>query len=103
MMAKLSSGELQTATRATLTLNGQAWGVSFGILCGLGLFAATLILVLKGGPDVGQHLGLLSTFLPGYRVTVVGAFVGFIYMFVIGYALGRLIGMVYNFVATPNR
>jgi hypothetical protein len=85
-----------------IRLNAQAWGVSFGLLCGLGLFLATLVLVLKGGEDVGQHLGLLAAFLPGYRVSVLGAFIGFVYMFVIGYALGGLIGLVYNIMAAPR-
>ena len=88
--------------RATVRLNAQSWGVSFGLLCGLTLFAATLFLVVKGGENVGQHLGLLSVFLPGYRVSVMGAFLGFVYLFVIGYALGRLVGLVYNTLSTPR-
>jgi hypothetical protein len=38
-------------------------------------------------------------FLPGYTVSVGGAFIGFAYLFVIGYAIGRLIGLVYNKLA----
>lgn len=79
-----------------LRLNGRAWGIAMGLLFGLGLFIATNILVVKGGPEVGPHLGLLGVFLPGYRVTFLGSIIGFIYMFVIGYAVGRLIGTVYN-------
>jgi hypothetical protein len=82
--------------RVVLKLQGQAWGVAFGLLLGLGLFVATMVLVLKGGPDAGAHLRLLAAFLPGYRVTAAGAILGFVYMFVIGYALGRLIGTIYN-------
>lgn len=77
-------------------LHAKAWGVAVGALSGFGLFAATLFLVLRGGPDMGQHLGLLAVFLPGYSVSVAGAFIGFVYAFVIGYALGRLVGAVYN-------
>lgn len=98
-MEQLTSEEERELRRVTLRLNAQAWGVSFGLLLGLGLFVATIILVAKGGPNVGQHLGLLREYLPGYRVTVAGAFLGFIYAFVIGYALGRVIGVVYNKVA----
>lgn len=78
-------------------LKARAWGVAFGLLSGVGLGVATLILVIKGGPTVGAHLGLLSVFLPGYSVTYTGAFLGFVYLFVIGYALGRVVGNVYNF------
>lgn len=81
---------------ALLQLNARAWGISFGLLLGGGLFLATVVLVLKGGPMVGQHLNLIGAFFPGYRVTWLGAFVGFIYGFVLGYALGRIIGEVYN-------
>jgi hypothetical protein len=89
---ELSSG-LQ---RAILRLNARAWGISFGLVAGLGLFGATLFLVLKGGEDVGRHLQLLANFFPGYRVTTAGAFVGLVYGFVCGYGVGRLIGAVYN-------
>ena len=70
-----------------------------GLLLGSGLFLATMFLVIRGGSNVGQRLGLLRIFFPGYSVTVLGAFVGFIYAFVLGYGLGRIIGSVYNRLA----
>ena len=78
-------------------LQSRAWGVSVGLLMGIVLFVATAVLVLRGGPDMGQHLQLLSVFLPFYSVSYGGACIGFVYLFVIGYAIGRLIGVVYNF------
>ena len=86
---------------ALLRLNGRAWGITAGMLLGLGLFIATNILVLKGGPNVGQHLNLLGVFFPGYSVTFVGSLIGFVYAFVVGYAVGRLIGAVYNRMVGP--
>lgn len=86
----------QTLRTAILRMNERAWGVSTGLLLGVGLFIATNVLVIKGGPNVGQHLSLLAVYFPGYRVTFWGSLVGFVYAFVVGYALGRLIGMVYN-------
>jgi len=92
-----SSSTLPPDTRAQFArLHAKAWGVAIGTLSGLALLGATLFLVMRGGPDMGQHLGLLSVFLPGYSVSVPGAFIGFVYAFVIGYALGRLVGAVYN-------
>jgi hypothetical protein len=79
-----------------LKLNARAWGIAVGLLFGAGLFLATVLLVIRGGPQVGPHLGLLGLFLPGYRVSIAGAFIGFAYLFVIGYGIGRLIGSVYN-------
>lgn len=79
-----------------LRLNARAWGIAMGLLLGGGLFVATNFLVLKGGDPVGPHLALLSNYFPGYRVTFVGSLIGFVYAFVLGYGLGRLIGGVYN-------
>jgi hypothetical protein len=90
--------------RTTLArLNARAWGIAMGLLLGGILFLATMILIMRGGPNPGQHLGLLRAYFPGYSVTVLGSFIGFVYGFVLGYALGRVIGMVYNRVVTVSR
>src|SRR5687767_2317449 len=88
-----------TVQASLMRLNARAWGISTGLLLGGGLFFATILLVIRGGPRVGQHLSLIGVFFPGYSVTWVGAFVGFIYAFVLGYGLGRIIGTVYNRLA----
>lgn len=85
--------------RSLLRLNAQAWGITVGVTAGLGLFLLTNILVLRGGKVVGPHLGLLGIVLPGYRVTFAGSLIGFVYAFVIGYGVGRLVGVVYNLLA----
>ena len=85
-----------------LRLNARAWGIAVGLLFGLGIFLATMVLVMKGGKTVGPHLALLGQYLPGYRVTWLGAFVGFVYLFVIGYGVGRIIGAVYNALARTD-
>jgi hypothetical protein len=99
-MTKMENQQLGEAIRR---LNARAWGISVGLLFGGGLFVATIILVIKGGPNVGQHLGLLRAYFPGYGVTLVGSFVGFVYGFVIGYGVGRLLGSVYNLAAGPRK
>lgn len=81
---------------AIARLNARAWGITVGLLLGLGLFIATNILVIRGGPNPGPHLSLLRVYFPGYRVTFFGSIVGFIYAFVVGYGLGRVVGAVYN-------
>ncbi|MEO8202073.1 MAG: hypothetical protein ABI679_16190 [Gemmatimonadota bacterium] len=97
MSQQTVTNENDAALESTiLRLNGRAWGIAFGLLLGLGIFIATNLLVLKGGPRVGQHLSLLRVFLPGYKVSFLGSIIGFIYAFVFGYALGRLVGTVYN-------
>jgi hypothetical protein len=82
-----------------LALNAQAWGISVGLLFGGGLFLATNFLVIKGGPQMGRHLTLLSQFFPGYSVSFAGSLIGFVYSFVLGWAVGRIIGAVYNKLA----
>ena len=82
-----------------LRLNARAWGISAGLLLGGGLFLATIVLVIRGGETVGPHLSMLGVFFPGYSVTWPGAFIGFVYAFVLGYGLGRVIGSVYNRLA----
>jgi hypothetical protein len=91
-----NKGETEALHLALLRLNARAWGLAVGLLSGGGLFVATNFLVLKGGENVGSHLSLLAVYFPGYRVTILGSFIGFIYAFVLGYATGRLIGHVYN-------
>ena len=102
-MTPLDREEARAIRREVLRLNAKAWGLSFGLLGGFGLFFSTLILVLRGGERVGPHLGLLSIYLPGYSVTIAGAFIGFVYLFVIGYAVGRGISELYNRLATRLR
>ena len=86
----------ESVQRAIRRLNARAWGMSVGLVLGFGLLIATIVLVLKGGPNVGAHLGLLSRYFPGYRVTVAGSFIGFVYAFVVGYGLGSLIAAIYD-------
>ena len=83
---------------ALLRMNARAWGIGMGLLLGAILFLATNILLIRGGPNVGQHLGLLAIYLPGYSVSFAGSLIGFVYAFVGGYGLGRLLGMVYNYL-----
>jgi hypothetical protein len=73
-----------------------ALGVAVGALCGLGVFAATIFLIIKGGEVVGPNLALLGQFFIGYKVTVTGAFIGLAYGFIMGFVLGWLIGFLRN-------
>jgi len=77
-------------------LHVRAWGLAAGMLSGLGLFVATNLLVLRGGDDVGTHLGLLSIYFPFYDVTFLGSLIGFVYAFVVGYVAAALVCAVYN-------
>ncbi len=55
--------------QALAKLDKVALGIAVGILFGFSVFAATLILVIKGGNQVGPNLGLLSQYFIGYGLT----------------------------------
>jgi hypothetical protein len=95
----MTASNSSTVQASLMRLNARAWGISTGLLLGGGLFLATVFLVIRGGPNMGQHLSMLRAFFPGYSVSWLGAFIGFIYAFVLGYGLGRIIGSVYNRLA----
>ena len=80
-------------------LNATVHGIVLGLFAGLGLFVVTLWLVIKGGPVVGPHLALLGQFFVGYRVTVLGSFVGLAYGFATGFLVGFLVTTLYNWIA----
>ncbi len=84
--------------RVFLRVDRVALGLSVGVLGGLGLFVATLALVLAGGPVVGPTLGLLGQYFPGYSVTGLGSCVGLFYGFVNGFVGGWLFAVLRNMV-----
>jgi hypothetical protein len=86
----------QAVSHAIGGINARAWGIATGMLLGFGLFMATNLLVMRGGENVGQHLQLLGVYFPGYSVTFIGSLIGFVYAFVLGYGIGRVIGFLYN-------
>ena len=96
MSQELSEKEREVVRRAFRKTSEQGWGLALGFVSALGLFVATVWLVLRGGPVVGPHLGLLSVYLPGYSVTWTGAFIGAAYMFFLGYGAGRVVATIYN-------
>jgi len=80
-------------------LNGNVWGISLALVLALILFAATNILVLKGGENVGQHLEILAQYFPGYSVSFVGSLIGALWVAVVGYLVARIACGIYNVVA----
>ncbi len=96
MTDRLTAQEVQALRRTLMRANEQGWGIAIGLLFGLGLFLATIVLVVKNGPNPGPHLSLLRIYFPGYSVTSIGAAIGFVYAFVLGYAVGRTIATIYN-------
>ena len=94
--------EEQLIVAAFARLRAVPLGVSLGLVCGLGLFAATAVLLVKAalastGLPVGSHLRLLGEYFPGYTVTWPGSLVGFFYGLATGFLLGVASAALVNF------
>lgn len=85
---------------AVVRLRAGILAIVFGMLGGSGLAIATLWLVIRGGQNVGEHLGLLRYYFPGYSVTWPGVGVGFLYGALVGALIGWTIATVYSRIAT---
>lgn len=81
-------------------LDRVALGIAFGTTFGLLLFAATLVLLVKGGDPLGPHLELLSQFLIGYEVSALGSLIGLGYGTLIGFVLGWIVAFLHNLFVT---
>ena len=92
--------ELILVTRTIARLRSAIVAVVTAMVTGFGLFAATLWLVIKGGPNVGQNLGLLRAYYPGYSVTWTGSLVGLAYGALTGAILGWCVARLYNALAS---
>ena len=88
---------------AVARLRAGVMAIVCGMLSGVGLMVATVWLVIRGGPNVGEHLGLLGHYLPGYSVTWPGVCLGFVYGAAIGGAIGWVTAWIYNKVLNIRR
>ena len=95
----LADREQVLVARAIARLRAGIVAIVTGMIGGVALWAATLWLVIKGGPNVGQHLGLLRAYYPGYAVTWTGTFVGLFYGALTGAILGWCVAWLYNLLA----
>ncbi|MDH4063514.1 MAG: hypothetical protein OEW19_03880 [Acidobacteriota bacterium] len=98
-MVTVVDREQVLVARAIARLRAGIVAIVAGMVGGVALAAATLWLVIKGGPNVGQHLGLLRAYYPGYAVTWPGALVGFVYGALTGAILGWCVAWLYNVLA----
>ena len=89
--------------RGIVVLNVKVMGLALGTIFGLIIFVATNWLVIRGGDQVGKHLSLLANYFIGYRVSVLGSFIGFAYGFALGTFCGGVIGWIYNRIAGLRR
>lgn len=96
----MTDTERELIKAAVVRLRARTLALVFGFVGSMGLFLATVSLVIRGGENVGQHLGLLRNYCPGYSVTWPGAFVGILWGFLYGALLGYAIAWFYNFFSS---
>ena len=94
--ASLSPAE-KGLVRAFSRLDKLAFATATGTVAGLGVFLATIWLLIKNGEVVGPNLELLSQYFVGYSVSFHGAFVGTAYSFFWGFLWGWVFAYVRNF------
>jgi len=85
-------------TTATARIHLPSFALAFGLMSGFGLWLATVWLVIqhRPGAPLGPRLALLNQYLPGYRVSLLGALVGFVYLLVLGGVFFAGVGWIYN-------
>jgi len=79
-------------------LDPLALGTALGLVCGFWLCLATIVLVVRGGPNAGQNLLLLSQYFPGFRVTPAGSAAAFAYGFLMAFLAGYGFARLRNFM-----
>ena len=96
--SKSDRGDL-IARAAFARLDVVALAVAMACVFALGLWFATVMLLLKNTPPgvpIGPHLALLANFLPGYSVSWGGSLLGAFYAFMIGCGFGAIVAAVWN-------
>lgn len=73
-----------------------ALGIAVGVVSGLGIFMASAVLLLRGGPAPGPNLSLLGHYLFGFEVTWAGAVIGLFEAGLLGFAVGGVAAELRN-------
>jgi hypothetical protein len=94
---------MQANAAILLRRDANIWAITAGLVAGLGLFVATNWLVLRGGENVGEHLGLLGNYFVGYEVTFGGSIIGFAYAFATAFIATELFVRVYDYVSRKRQ
>lgn len=80
---------------ATVKLNTVLFAAVCGLMAGVSVLLITYVSLNRGLPDPGHYLNLLGFFMPGYNVSVKGAWIGLLWGGVIGALAGAVIYRIY--------
>ncbi|MDX1733260.1 MAG: hypothetical protein R3228_02800 [Halioglobus sp.] len=81
---------------SVMRLHGMSLGMAIGAMAALGLFGSTAWLVLRGTAQESVHAALLSNYIPGYSVSLLGGLIGAIQLFAFVFLGCLLLAAVYN-------
>ncbi len=96
--ARVERSRLEELLKRTFSrIDKLGFATAVGTVSGLLIMLATLVLVARGGPAMGRALQLLGQYFEGYKVSVVGAFIGFGYAFLWGFLLAWTFAYLRNF------
>jgi hypothetical protein len=95
-----SPRDIELVAAAVARLRAGIMALVFAFCGGVGLFLATVWLLLQGGRNVGEHLGLLGNYFPGYRVSWLGSLLGLVYGALVGGLVGYSLAWIYNRLAS---
>ncbi len=89
------SAEEEQVLRDAVSLNTKIAAVSAGVVFGLLVLLVTVFLRLRLGPDVESAANIPALFMPGYRVSYGGAWIGMVWGFIYGAVSGAAMYATY--------
>jgi hypothetical protein len=95
-MATAMASERALIRAAVVRMRARIMATVFGMVGGTGVFVATAWLLIRGGTNVGEHLGLLRHYFPGYSVSWPGAFIGLFWGAAFAALVGWAVAWIYN-------
>ena len=87
---------------ALAPLHKRCLGLGFGAVCGVVLFVATVLHLLRS-PGEEYPLALLAQYFRGYSVSWTGAFIGLAWGFAVGFVAGWAFAFCRNVVTGLTR
>lgn len=79
-----------------IPIDKRAFGAAIGVASAVMLVAVTIGVIAGGDADMKRGLGLLANYFTGFRVSLVGAVIGALWAFAVGFTFGWLIAFTRN-------